>query len=356
MSKTKEQMSRREFVKIMAAGAAGTAALPTTVFASDQKKLPQIVIRMAIPASKNSKFGVMGQWIKDKFSEITHGRAKVEEYWNGSLVPLKDHYRALESGILDFAFVNTGLEPGVFPLSELFQVPGIAASIAASNLTFIDLFNKYPEFEKQFSPKVKYIATSQFLLSDLHSIKPVRTLADLKGMKIGCQTPEAAEAMKLLGASASTIAWPDMYTQLERGVVDGVVAAWAIVQITHLQEIAKYHTLLRTCPGIAHWMFNRKTWNKFIPDEQEKFKLFSASLSNETAWSVDATSHDMRYKEITPEKGQTVIRLSQKDKEEIEKLFKPLWNRWVERMKKKGYPAEAILKDTLRWNEMYSYE
>ena len=329
---------------------------PTVTFAADQKKLPEIEIKVPIPASQNSEFGVLGEWIKKNFAEITGGRAKVKLFWNNSLVPLKDHYRSLESGIIDFSFVNTGVTPGVFPLSELFQVPGIAATIAASNLTFIDLFNKYPEFEKQFSPKIKYIATCQFLLSDLHSIKPVRTLEDLKGMKIGCQTPESARAMELLGASASTIAWPDMYVQLERGVVDGVVAAWAIVNITHLHEIAKYHTLLRLSPGIAHWMFNRNTWNKFTPEEQEKFKLLGASLSNKTAWSVVSTSHDMRFREITPEKGQTVIELSQTDREKVKKLFKPLWDEWAERMQSKGYPAEAILQDTLKWTEMYSYE
>ena len=329
---------------------------PTVTFAADQKKLPEIEIKVPIPASQNSEFGVLGEWIKKNFAEITGGRAKVKLFWNNSLVPLKDHYRSLESGIIDFSFVNTGVTPGVFPLSELFQVPGIAATIAASNLTFIDLFNKYPEFEKQFSPKIKYIATCQFLLSDLHSIKPVRTLEDLKGMKIGCQTPESARAMELLGASASTIAWPDMYVQLERGVVDGVVAAWAIVNITHLHEIAKYHTLLRLSPGIAHWMFNRNTWNKFTPEEQEKFKLLGASLSNKTAWSVVSTSHDMRFREITPEKGQTVIELSQTDREKVKKLFKPLWDEWAERMQSKGYPAKAILQDTLKWTEMYSYE
>jgi TRAP-type C4-dicarboxylate transport system substrate-binding protein len=331
-------------------------SLPATVLSSDGKNLPEIVIKVPVPAAQNSAFGVLGDWIKNRFAEITGGRAKVELYWSNSLVPLKDHYRALQAGIVDFAFVNTGITPGVFPLSELFQVPGIASIIAASNLAFMDLFEKYPQFEEQFSPKVKYIATCQFLLSDLHTIKPVRSLEDLKGMKIGCQTPESARAMELLGASASTIPWTDMYVQLERGVVDGVIAAWAIVNITHLHEIAKYHTLLRLSPGIAHWLFNRNTWNKFTPEEQEKFMLLGPWLSNKTDWSVAVTSHDMRYKEITPENGQTTIELSPSDKAKIKKLFKPLWDEWVERMKSKGYPAEAILQDTLKWTEMYSYE
>jgi len=349
-------MLTRLSIAIVAFFALAVCSIPTAALSSNQTALPEIEIKLPVPAAQNSDFGIMGEWIKARFAEITGGRAKVTLFWSNSLVPLKDHYRALQAGIIDFAFVNTGVTPGVFPLSELFQTPGIASTIASSNLAFMDLFAKYPEFEQQFSPKVKYIATSQFLLSDLHSRKPVRSLADLKGMKIGCQTPESAKAMELLGASASTIAWTDMYVQLERGVVDGVIAAWAIVNITHLHEIAKYHTLMRLSPGIAHWLFSRSTWDKFTPEEQKKFELLGPWLSYKTAWSVVATSHDMRFKEILPEKGQTTIELLPNDKAEIRKLYKPLWDEWVERMKSKGYPAEAILKDTLKWTEMYSYE
>ena len=160
-------------------------SLSPAVMAADQKKLPEIELKIPIPAAQNSDFGILGDWIDKSFAEITGGRTKVKLFWSNSLVPLKDHYRSLQAGIIDFAFVNTGVNPGVFPLSELFQLPGIASTIASSNLAFMDLFDKYPEFEKQFSPKVKYIATTQFLLSDLHSIKPVRSLKDLQGMKIG---------------------------------------------------------------------------------------------------------------------------------------------------------------------------
>jgi TRAP-type C4-dicarboxylate transport system substrate-binding protein len=331
-------------------------SLPITSWSAEGKNLPEIEIKMSMPGAQNVTVSMVGHWIKKWVEEITGGRAKVKIFWTSSLVPLKDHYRALQVGIVDLAFVNTGLSPGAFPLTELFQVPGIAARIPASNLALMELFRKYPQFEKQFSPKVKYISTCQFLLSDLHTKKPVRRLKDLKGMKIGCQTAQGAQAMKQLGASASTIAWTDMYLQLERGVVDGVVAAWGIVNITRLHEIAKCHTLLRLTPALAHWMFNRNTWNKFTPDEQKKFELLEPWINYGTVSSVAMTSHNMRSKEITPEKGHTTIEFPKEDREQIKKLFRPLWDEWAEKMEKKGYPGKAILNDALRLTATYSYE
>ena len=203
---------------------------------------------------------------------------------------------------------------------------------------------------------MKYIGTSQFLLSDLHSKKPIRSLKDLKGLKIGCQTAQSAQAMKLLGASASTMAWPDMYMNIERGVVDGVVAAWGIVKITRLYEVAKYHTLLRLTPGVAHWMFNRRTWNKFTPEEQNKFELLAPWMAYSTHTGAALISQNMRFSDITSEKGHSTIELSIEDREQIKKLFKPLWDEWADKMESKGYPGKAILQDTLRLTEMYSYE
>lgn len=332
------------------------SSLPLTSTSAKAKSLPEFEIRMSMPCSQHVTVCTMGHRIKKRIEEITSGRAKVKIFWSSSLVPLKDHYRALQSGLVDLAFVNTGLSPGVFPLTELFQIPGIAARIPASNLALMELFRMYPDFEKQFSSKVKYISTSQFLLSDLHSKKPIRRLKDLKGLRIGCQTAQAAQALNQLGASASTIAWTDMYMQLERGVVDGVVAAWGIVNITRLHEVAKNHTLLRLTPALAHWLFNRNIWNKFTPEEQKKLKLLEPWINYATVTSVALTSHNMRSKEITLEKGHTTIEFPKEDREKIKKLFSPLWNKWAVKMEKKGYPGKAILKDALRLTAAYSYE
>jgi len=323
---------------------------------AEAKNLPEIQIKLPAPCAETHPSCGFALVAKKWIEEITGGRAKVTVYWSNSLVPLKDHYRALQVGIADFAFVNTGLPPGVFPLTELFHLPGIAPKISAANLALFDLFQKYPQFEQQFNPKVKYIATCQFLLSDLHTTKPVRRLEDLKGMKIGCQTAESARALEKLGASVSTIPWTDMYMQLERGVVDGVVAAWAIVNITKLHEIAKYHTSLRITPALAHWMFNRATWDKFTPEEQEKFELLSVWVTNATHRGVATTSQMMRFREITPEKGHVTIEFPPEDWVEIKKLYRPFWDEWALKMERLGHPGKAILEDALNLNEMYSYE
>ena len=51
-------------------------SLPTTVLSSDGKNLPEIVIKVPVPAPQNSAFGVLGDLIKNRFAEITGGRAK----------------------------------------------------------------------------------------------------------------------------------------------------------------------------------------------------------------------------------------------------------------------------------------
>lgn len=330
---------------------------PFTSLGEEKKDLPSIEIKYPAVTPKNNPWAQLAvmqhkKWIE----EITGGRAKVTVYWANSLVPARDTYRALQVGIADFGYVSAAVNPGIFPLTEIFHLPGLAPRLPAGNLVLMELFRLYPEFEKQFNPKVKHMAAVEFMLSDLHSRKPVRSINDLKGMKLACQTDDASTAMGKLGAAASTVAWTDLYQILERGVADGVVCAWGTVRVTRIHEVAKYHTVLRLFPSVGHYMFNRATWNKFTPDEQEKLKLLEPWIAYSNTAGLTRLSYNLRSAEIKPEKGHEMIYWSEKDMGHIRSALKPIWDAWADKMEAKGYPAKAILKDALRLIDTYTYE
>ena len=330
---------------------------PIASVAGEKKDLPTIEIKYPAVTGQNNPWAQLAvlqhkKWIE----EITGGRAKVTVYWANSLVPAKDTYRALQVGIADFGYVSAAVNPGIFPLTEIFHLPGLAPRLPAGNLVLMELCRLYPEFEKQFSPRVKHVTPVEFMLSDLHSRRPVRSINDLKGMKLACQTDDASIAMGKLGASASTVAWTDLYQIIERGVVDGVVCAWGTVSVTRIHEIAKYHTALRLFPSVGHYMFNRATWNKFTPDEQKKFELLEPWIAYSNTAGLTRISYNIRSVEIKPEKGHEVIYWSGKDMDQLRSAFKPMWDSWADKMEAKGYPAKAILKDAIRLIDTYSYE
>src|SRR5699024_5544576 len=77
-----------------------------------------------------------------------------------------------------------------------------------------------------------------------NNVRPVHTASDMKGLKIRVQQfPVYIALVEALGASATPIAWTELYTALQTGVVDGQENAPYTMLLTDLQEVQKYYTL-----------------------------------------------------------------------------------------------------------------
>jgi TRAP-type C4-dicarboxylate transport system substrate-binding protein len=319
---------------------------------ADEKKLN---IKMAALFGEQSPaFKVMYKWPAEMIEKATNGRAKVTIYPSNTLVPVNDAYRATQEGIVDVTWVWGPATPGAFPLSDIFALPGFSANQATSNLVVNELYRKFPEFKKQFSPKVKHISTQVHMRSDLHTSVPVRSLDDLKGKVIACQGDKVATAMSKLGASATQMNPPDMYTSVERGVIKGTVQAWGSFAVYHLYEVLKYHTLLGVGTGTSHWVWCRKTWDKFTPEEQAKLELLGPWFQNFIATGNIAMSKGPQDEHVTPDKGHESIVWSDGDMKKMKELFRPLWEEWAKEMETKGFSGEEILKEAESLMDAYT--
>jgi len=119
----------------------------------------------------------------------------------------------------------------------------------------------------------------------MHSRKPVRTLADLKGLKL--RTSGAwAEIANSLGASTVVLAGAEVYPALERGVVDAI--EWATPGINHalgFHKVAKYVILpgVHQASSAQECIFDQGLWNGFDPRTREMLELAGKKTTLE-AW------------------------------------------------------------------------
>lgn len=72
----------------------------------------------------------------------------------------------------------------MFPLLDLFSLPGLFPNQATSNAVLLQLFAKYPQFEAELDPAVVRVSTQVHMRADIHSRTPIRGLAELKGKTI----------------------------------------------------------------------------------------------------------------------------------------------------------------------------
>jgi TRAP-type C4-dicarboxylate transport system substrate-binding protein len=121
--------------------------------------------------------------------------------------------------------------------------------------------------------------------------KPVRTLADLKGMRIRVPT-ELLNVMRDLGADPVNMPMGDVYSALAKGVIDGVVAPTDTFRALHLAEVSKYYTRMRVWRGAyPSRTMGMKRWNSLTDAQrrvlEEGIPVWERALAEENRRALD---------------------------------------------------------------------
>jgi TRAP-type C4-dicarboxylate transport system substrate-binding protein len=174
--------------------------------------------------------------------------------------------------------------------------------------------------------------------------KPIRSLDDLKGMRM--RSPSAAQAKQLERMGASPVAMPitEVYPQLERGVIDGAMLPFSVILDFRLGEVAKYFTISGPIFGRSSFLIamNRKKFDSLPAAAREVIDRLSGrqlSLKATQAY-LDRTKEAI---ESVRGKGE-VIHLSQAEQDRISKVLAPIITEWVAEYSAKGLPAKDMLK------------
>jgi tripartite ATP-independent transporter DctP family solute receptor len=126
--------------------------------------------------------------------------------------------------------------------------------------------------------------------------KEVKKPEDLKGLKIRTiQTPTYVAALNAMGASATPMAFGEVYTSLQTGVLDGFEHASAVIYTGKYYEVAKYITLTEHLFGPTVTVISKKEWDGYT-DKEKQVVAAAAKLAQDVNRSLsvqrDAESMD----------------------------------------------------------------
>ncbi|MFC1902182.1 TRAP transporter substrate-binding protein DctP, partial [Chloroflexota bacterium] len=215
-----------------------------------------------------------------------------------------------------------------------------------------EVFDKYLTGEYGFGES-KVLQMHVVGTTTLHTTgKPVRKLEDLAGLQIRTPPGLLTNAVKALGGTPATISLSEVYSALEKGMVDGMVTGWTgVIQFT-LQDVLDYHTAIDIGTTPAVWVMNLKTWNSLPPDIQKIFEEELNPLALEIAngarkqEEADAVS-------IVQRAGNTVILLSPEELARWKQATRYIADDWAAEMDAKGLPGTEIVQATRELSAKY---
>jgi TRAP-type mannitol/chloroaromatic compound transport system substrate-binding protein len=202
----------------------------------------------------------------DRVHDLTDGEVKIKGYSVGVLASPFDAWKKVQQGVADICFCFPAFAANKDPVNAILAglAGGMNTDVWMHWLFYADGAKLWRAFRRDTGdlfPVITGVGPTEIFL---HSNRPVRSLADLKGMKIRT-TGAWADILKVLGASPTVMAPGDIYTALERKVID---AAEFITPATNLKlgyhKIAKYIIV----PGVHQpthaneAVFRAKDWDK----------------------------------------------------------------------------------------------
>ena len=294
-------------------------------------------------------------WL-DRLEKATNNQIKIERYFGGTLVKGMDAWNATKAGVADMGWCAMGYWPGMAPLTEIMQLPFVPFKNAQQASGILrKLYRKFPEMQKEYDDVHVLVHYTAGLYRLLTTEKQVKTLEDMKGLKIRALGGPQTDAMKALGAVPTLVPFPGVYLAMQKGVLDGTLTPIGACEIFNFHEVGKYmtHVIIATAPFSI--IMNKDKWNSLLPDVQ---KAIDAECGYDACrWlgkNYSDALDDAGNKEIAEYEAKTGHKLTgyTLTPEELARWQKiggePLWNAWVERVTEKGLPGQAVLDELLR--------
>ncbi len=305
------------------------AATALTGFAAAAFADEPVMLRYGDPGPTDAAIHtfLVGPWA-DKVNKEGAGVLDVHVFVGYSLVNMVNTLDRVADGVADMAFCILGPVSSQFPKTLVSTLPFEASNGHEAGLALQRMYEKGIIADEW--KKVKPIAFGDFANLTYHTVPPVKTLADLKGLKISAQGRIEGQALEALGAAPITLPINDVYEALKRGTVVGAAIGWPADVDFKLTEIAKHHLRESLGGASAVMIMNNATYAKLSGTAKDVIDAniglvytnwFNKVIDDTEHTNIDSVEHTM--------KDQTVVRLSDEQRAIWKARVAPVIDAWV---------------------------
>ncbi len=324
------RIGRRMFLTSIAAAVASPAVLRFT-----RADTPQVALKLHHFFSSVS--GVHGQFLvpwAHKVEAESGGRIRIDVFpsmqLGGAPAQLFDQVRG---GLADIVWAVPGNTPGRFAKIEVFELPFAASRRALVNSRALQDYSA-----ANLQDEFREVHPLGFSCRDhgvLHANSSIRTIEDLKGLRLHVASRLAGEAVQALGARGISVPVPQVPMAIAGRVIDGCLDPWDVVPILHLNDAFKAHTdfadtsLSTTTFVLA---MNKASYDRLPRDLKSVIDNNAGQVAAGMAgamWDAEATT----VAQAARERGDPITVLTNEDVTSWRKATEPVIAAWLKEMK-----------------------
>jgi TRAP-type C4-dicarboxylate transport system substrate-binding protein len=286
-------------------------------------------------------------WVK-AVEENSGGRVKIEIFpamTLGGRPP--ELIQQVRDGIVDLVWTVNGYTPGLFPRSEVMELPTVfkndprAANLALFDLFESDLKQEYTGVEVMF---LHVHAGQGIHMRDID----VHSLEDLQGTKLRIPTRTGAWVIEAFGATPVAMPVPELPPALQKGVVDGALIPWEIIPPLKIQDQTEYQIEGFERERFGNTTFqvsmNADLWAGLPEDIQKAFKDASGREWWGEVGDIWRASDDLGIK-VATDAGNTHTTLTEEETKPFHDALQVVVDRWIAEVSDSGIDGTALVEE-----------
>ena len=276
--------------------------------------------------------------------KATGGRVKFQSLPKHPSAP-PGTFDAVKDGLLDLCFVTASYTPARHVLPLMPELPGAADTSIANSIAYSRMhwkhFHKVGEYNG-----VKLLGVFTHGPGQMFTKKPIKTLADFKGLKIRSGGGASELVVTALGGSPFFKPAGESYELLKSGVADGIFFPVESIVSFKLETVLGQATLF---PGGIYsssfgFFMNQDKWNKIAKQDQDIItKLSGEHVARTAGRSWDAA--DIKGMEAMKKSDIKIVAADANLIREVQTLSAPIVDDWIKKASAKGVDAKAVLAE-----------
>ena len=232
----------------------------------------QTTMRISISVAQNSHQGIAIDTFAKEVEKRTAGRYKIQTFYAGALGGERESVEAVQLGTQELAFSSTGPIPNFVPETKILDVPFLFrdkphARAVLDGPIGQDLLTKFDA--KGF----KALAWAENGFRHMtNSKRDVKGPEDLKGLKMRTmENPVHIAAYKGLGIVTTPMAFPEVFTALQQGTVDGQENPLSVIMSAKFDQVQKHLSLTGHVYSPCIFVMNKAAFDKLTTADKQAF-------------------------------------------------------------------------------------
>ena len=301
-------------------------------------------IRLSHVLAPTSDYQVMAQRFAELMDKKTNGQVKISVFPSGQLGNERVTFEQLQMGAQDIAISGTGVLSAWVPEGQIFDLPYLVQT-QEQGLALLD--GPIGDWWRETLRQRTGVRSLGFLLYGFRQVynkqRSITKLDDMKGLKLRVlENPTYIATYRTLGSKPTPMAYGEVYTALQQGVIDGGEANALVYVSDKFLEVAKFFSYTKVTFPPVTFLMNDNLYNSFPNEIQKAVHAVSKEaltyqreviikMENEAVEAMKKAGVTITYPDIAP----------------FVKAVRPaVWNEMMGRIPKGKELLERVAKET----------